>query len=107
MKEKSMSVEAEFAQRIHEELGEAINPSYVAEVLKKGIPDLFRWIQAQLQNNYPTVGESVQISESYPEHKLHTSPLPLEINVLEERFKLILFVLNEIRSRVNAIENST
>jgi len=93
-----------FAERVREELGEEINPLYVEEILKKNIPDLLHWLQSQLEDTVPTVQETLLHSERYKNHKNERGPsvLLLGIRILNERFKFILFVLKEIKSRIEA-----
>jgi len=95
-----------FAERIREEFGEEINPLYVAEILKKNIPDLLHWLQSQLEDTIPTVQETLLHSERYQNNKNEMVPsvLLLGIRILNDRFKFILFVLKEIKSRIEAID---
>lgn len=96
-------MDKEFEQRVQKELGEEINPAYVESLLKKDIPALFAWMNDNLRDTQPTVLETIGHAQSYQDENDSSKPVLLfGIKILEKRFKLALFVLDEIRSRINA-----
>ena len=101
-------MDKEFEQRIKKELGEGMNPAYVESVLNRDIPGVFTWMYDNLQDMKPEVLETIRHADKYQdsEGKTSKSTLLLGTKLLEGQFKIHLFVLKEIRSRINAIDIS-
>lgn len=97
-----------FEKRVCEELGEGINPAYIEELLKKGVPEFIQWLHNSLKDVQPTVLETLHYACQYesPENDHLKSTLLLGTRILESRFKIILLVLKEIRSRIEATQIS-
>lgn len=97
-----------FTQRVKQELGGEINPAYVEELLKKDVPGLLAWIHNSLQDTNHTFLETIKHAHrnQYLENESSKSVLLLGTKILEGRLGLALFILNEARSRINAIDIS-
>jgi len=92
-----------FEQRVRKELGEETNPAYVQNILNRDIPGILKWMNDDLGDTKPTVLETIGHAQSYQDENDDSKPtLLLGIKILEGRFNLVLFVLDEIRSRINA-----
>lgn len=101
-------VQESLAERIRKELGEEVNPAYIEMLLKKNITELFSWMHGNLQFTEPTVLEAVRVSKKYEDSGKESSEstLLLGTRILESRFRIILFVLKEIKSRIEAVRAS-
>lgn len=93
------------AERVRKELGEEVNPAYIEVLLKKNITELFLWMHDNLQATEPTVLEAVLVSQKYEDSGKESSEstLLLGTRILESRFRIILFILKEIKSRIEAV----
>jgi len=101
--------DAEFAKRVRKEIDEEINPFYVAELLKKGIPNLLRWLQennlgAMEQMAHEALFWAEVCAEREDEEGRRT--LRLGVRMLEGRCKLGLFILKEIKRRLETVDAS-
>lgn len=103
--------DARFAKKVRKELGEEINPIYVAELLKKDIPGLLRWLQ-QEQN----LGAILQVSQETliyteahrePQDKDTRRTLHLGVRILEGDYKLGLFLIKEIKRRLEVVDDAS
>mgnify|MGYP001560187798 CR=1 FL=1 len=97
-----------FARRICEELGEGINPLYVEGILKENVPDFLRWLQSMLQSMAPTMQEALYYSVIYQEqaNEEMRDLLLLCMGIIGGQFKLISFLMKEMRARIEAIDAS-
>lgn len=99
-------MDKEFAERIKKELGEDVNPFYVERLLSSDAPELLLWILGNSQDMEPTIQETIHhcLVQRDSQNAYAAGSFKLGLKILENNFKLVLFVLQEIKSRSEAIE---
>ncbi len=86
-----------FAERVKSEISEEANPAYYEELLKKDTDELMEWIEDSLKD-YERTRKETKTSLQYNNSKGSKN---LGLSIVEAHFKSIIFVLNEIKNRVN------
>ena len=101
-------MDREFADKIKKELGEEINPLYVEKLLKMDAPQQLFWISGNLQDIGLAIQETIYFYTTQRDLKneFAASSFNFGLRILENNFKLVLFVLREIKSNATAIETT-
>lgn len=101
-------MDKEFAEKIKKELGEEINPFYVEKLLSMDTPELLLWILGNSQDMEPTIQETIHhyFVQRDSGNEYAAGSFKLGLRILENNFKIVLFVLQEIKSRTEAIETT-
>ncbi|OGD71124.1 hypothetical protein A3A84_04240 [Candidatus Collierbacteria bacterium RIFCSPLOWO2_01_FULL_50_23] len=96
----------QFAQRVREKLGHEISPLYIENLLDTKSPaELILWIQTSIAEYESTFMETAAFAESDWQHGPdQKSIFDLGLRIIEGRMKLYAFILEELRARVNAVE---
>ncbi len=96
----------QFTQRVRDKLGQEVNPQYVQHLLESKSPaELLRWLQVSLADHDRTFAEATVVADSdWQENPDLKSLLDLGLHIIENQIKLSAFILEELRSRVNAVE---
>lgn len=101
-------MDKEFAEKIKKELGEEINPFYVEKLLNRDTLELLFWMFGNLQDTEQAIQETTHhyIAQGNLGNEFAAGSFKLGLRILENNFKIILFVLQEIKSRTEAIETT-
>ena len=88
------------AERVRRECGEDVDLAYMDQVLRLNIFDLLGWLVGELRDIEPETFRA-----AFRAHKVQNdvSVIPTvisDLRNLEERFRIAVFVLGEMRSRI-------
>ena len=89
---------------IKEKLGEEWNPLFIEKVLEKNIAELLEFIFQNLEDIKPMVGEVIRVAYSVQNDQKPPELLAFGIKMIDGQFKLLSFVAQEIKSRLESIE---
>lgn len=99
-------MDKEFAEKVKREICEEINPAYVEKLLSKDTAELLLWILGNSQDMEPTILETFHhyLVQRDSGNEFAADSFKLGLKILKNNFRLVLFVLQEIKSRADAIK---
>jgi hypothetical protein len=103
----SKMLNEQLSERIKKEIGDEVDETFVEELLKRDTIDLLCWIQNNHEAIIPTIQEAIQYAEAYQEsNNTDAFMLNSTTHILESNVRIILFLLKEIKTRIETATSS-